>query len=94
MFRDLWYVAKILGERVSPGGILTIAQGTHFVHAATDDGIVHLAEVTIRSIDDLALYFPCRRLVIDGQANELTHLLQRDDVPVDCMTCLARERNR
>lgn len=93
MFRDLFDVAEMLGERVVPGGVLTINTGTYVVHASIDDGIVHLAELSIDGIDDLALLVRCRGLVIDGNADALVHL-RRPEVPVDCMACLVRGLGR
>ncbi len=66
--------------------------GVYVVHAVTDDGITHHAELYVRrSQDNLAIRFRCRPLVIDGHGDARSHL-QRLETPVDCMTCLARER--
>lgn len=89
MFRDLFDVAEMLGKRTAPGGMLTINTGTYVVHAATGDGITHLADLYIRSQDDLAIRFRCRPLIIDGHGAALSHLRQ-SEVLVDCMTCLVR----
>lgn len=93
MFRDLADVAEVFGKRTSPGGMLTVIGGTYITHAIDNDPVVHLAELTIGGFDDLVLFFPCRRLMIDNSADALAHL-QRPEVPVDCMTCLVRERDR
>jgi hypothetical protein len=94
VFRDLWDVAQVLGTRVAPGGVVTIVRGgTYVMHAATDDGVVHLAELLVESIDDLALTFPCRKMIVDHHGEALTHL-RGPDVPVDCMTCLVRGLRR
>lgn len=93
MSRDLWNIAQALGLRAAPGGMLTVVRGTHAVRAATDDGIVHFAELLIKSLEDLALTFPCRRLIIDRHGGALFHL-KDSDAPVDCMTCLVRGFDR
>jgi hypothetical protein len=93
VFRDLWDVAQALGTRVAPGGTVTIARGAYVVHAATDDGVVHFAELLVESIDDLALTFPCRKMIVDRHGGALTHL-RSPDVTVDCMTCLVRGLGR
>lgn len=85
MFRDLADVAEVFGE-------LTIA-GVYVVHAATDDGITHRAKLYVQSQDDMVVQFLCRPALIDGSADALAHL-RRTETPVDCMTCLVRERDR
>ena len=73
--------------------MLTVNTGVYVVHAVTDDGITHRAELHVRSRDDMALRFRCRPLLIDGHGGALSHV-RRPENPVDCMTCLARERER
>ncbi len=70
-----------------------IKRGTYIIHAISADQVIHLAELTISGVDDLALFLPCRRLVIDGKADALAHL-RRPEVLVDCMTCLVRGLGR
>lgn len=78
MFRDFAEVESFFGR------------GTYVAHATADDGVVHRAQLTIaRGTDDVALYVPCLRLVIDGPVLAVHHL-RRYDTPVDCMTCLVR----
>jgi hypothetical protein len=93
VFRDLWDVAQVIGTRAAPGGTVTVIRGTYVMHAATDDGVVHLVELRIGSIDDFALTFPCRGLIVDHHGEALSHL-RSTGVPVDCMTCLVRGLGR
>lgn len=75
-------------------GLLAITSGTYVAHATAQDDVVHLAELTIGGRGDLVqlvLFIPCRRLVIDEQADALEHL-RRPEIPVDCMTCLVHGR--
>ncbi len=71
--------------------MLTVKTGVYAVHAMTDDGITHHAELYVRSYDNTAIHFRCRALVIDGHGDALSHL-RRPESLVDCMTCLTRER--
>lgn len=87
MFRDEWEVFQALGTRESPGGVLTVPRATYYIHAGTDDGVTHMAELTIDGLEAWTLNFPCRRLIIDSRVNVLPHPRGNDAV-VDCMTCL------
>lgn len=67
-----------------------VITGVYVVHAVTDDGITHLANLYVRSQDNIVIRFSCRRLLIDGYGDALAHL-RKPEVPVDCMTCLAQD---
>lgn len=69
-----------------------LVTGVYVVHAETDDGIIHRAELYVRSQNDLAIRFRCRPLVIDGHGDARSHLRGAERL-VDCMTCLTKARN-
>lgn len=70
--------------------MFALITGVYRVHAETDDGITHRAELYVRSPDNLAIRFRCRPLVIDGHGDALSHLRKLENL-VDCMTCLVME---
>lgn len=72
--------------------VMAISTGVYVVHAMTDDGVTHLAEMYVRSYDDMAIQFRCRSLIIDSYGDARSHLRQPDGFPVDCMTCLVMEQ--
>jgi hypothetical protein len=85
-FRDLSDVARETFHL--RGATKIIVGGVYLMNAVTDDGVVHLARLTVRSVTDLSLLFTCRRLIIDGNANALSHLCGLDE-DVSCMACIA-----
>lgn len=63
-----------------------IAQGAYRVCAATEDDVVHLAQMSVGRTW-LSVMFRCRSLVVDEHGEALDHL--RDpDTPVTCMACV------
>lgn len=82
MFRNLDDIAQMFG-----GLAVT---GMYVVHAATDDEITHLANLYVRSRNDMVIRFDCRPLLIDGYGDALAHL-RKPETQVDCMACLVRE---
>lgn len=72
--------------------MFALVSGVYAVHAETEDGITHRAELHVGwSPGDIALRFRCRPLLIDGHGGALSHVRRPEDL-VDCMTCLAAER--
>lgn len=65
-----------------------VAGGVYLMHAAAEDSIVHLAQLHVRSGDNLSLIFVCRALIIDGHGGALAHLRGHDE-DVSCMACIA-----
>lgn len=84
---DLADFAMAYGWQTGPG-MFALIKGTYQVNAATDDGVVHLAWLTIRTPTDMALHFGCRMLLVDGTL-ALPHLRGIDE-DVSCMACVTR----
>lgn len=62
-------------------------KGTYLVHAATDDSVIHWASFVVNTPTDTALFFDCRKFLVDGPL-VFSHLRTNDE-DVTCMACIA-----
>lgn len=86
-FRDLADFAMAYGWQTG-FGMYALFRSTFLVHAATDDGVVHLAQFDVKTPIDMTLFFDCRALLVDGEP-ALPHLRGNDD-DVSCMACITK----